>query len=78
MLCICYQGSIQDPSEEEARTVGEFVKGFKDAWGELKEVARTHLKGCESSGPKTLRTVALAYSERTGVEYLEPEEEFSV
>jgi len=78
MLCVCYLGSSQDPFEEEARTVREFVKGSEDAWEEVKKVAREHLKGCGSSGPKTLRTVALAYNERTGVEYLEPEEEFSI
>jgi len=55
-----------------------FAKASRDAWDEVKRTAREHLKDCDSPGPKTLRTIALAYSEQTGVKYLEPEEEIPI
>jgi len=55
-----------------------FVRVSKEAWEEMKKVAREHLEGCGSSGPKTVRTVTLTYCELIGVEHLEPEEEFLI
>lgn len=54
------------------------MNGSEEAWEEVKKVAREHLKGCDSFGPKTLKTVALTDSERSGVEYLESEKVFSI
>jgi len=77
MLCICYMDFSQEVPEA-TRSRQALAKASEDAWEEVKKVASEHLKGCGSSGPKTLRTVALACRDRTGVRYFEPEEEFSI
>jgi len=76
--CACYPGLRQKAVEGWSRSGRAFVKIPKEEWEEMKKVAREHLEGCGSSGPKTLRTVTVTYCELIGVEYLEPEEEFSI
>lgn len=70
--------SLSQQALEEVRSRRAFLRNSEDAWEEVKNVAREHLKNCDSSGPKILRTVVLTHSGRNGVEYLEPEEVFSV
>jgi len=55
-----------------------FTKAADGAWEEVKKVAREHLESCGGPGSKILKTASLTYSQRTGVKYLEPEEEFRI
>lgn len=74
--CCCTSFEEEYGGESGSRRL--FVGGSEEAWEEVKKLAREHLKDCDSSGPKTLKTMALTDSELSGVEYLEPEEEFSI